>query len=136
MTTFVFTQAMMSASGVPGVKTPFTPAAFNVPTSSSGMMPPPNTTMSVASCSLSSSMTRANSVICAPERTDSPIASNDTSSLEQGIPPSSTFWYQGSAALTTIPVQLYASLGWWPRELTTAIVPEFTLQLPAWRVET
>jgi hypothetical protein len=57
-----------------------------------------------------------------------PIASNDTSSLEQGIPPSSTFWYQGSAALTTVPVQLYASLGWWPRELTTAICPASSIQ--------
>ena len=41
-------------------------------TSSSGMMPPPNTTMSAASRAASSSVTLANRVMWAPERTDRP----------------------------------------------------------------
>ena len=43
--------------------------------SASGMIPPPNTTMSVASRSRSRSMTLANSVMWAPESTDRPMAS-------------------------------------------------------------
>jgi len=57
-----------------------------------------------------------------------PIAPNDTSPLTDGIPPGATFWYQGSAALNTSPVQLYASLGWWPRELTQPVCPATSLQ--------
>ena len=45
---------------VPGVKIPLTPAACRGPMSSSGMMPPPKTTMSGAPCSRSSSSTRGN----------------------------------------------------------------------------
>ena len=43
--------------------------------SSSGMIPPPKTTMSAASRSASSSMSLWNSVMCAPDSTDSPTRS-------------------------------------------------------------
>ena len=43
--------------------------------SASGMIPPPKTTMSAASRSFSSSITLANSVMCAPDSTERPTAS-------------------------------------------------------------
>ena len=61
--------------GAPGVKIAATPIALSSAMSASGMIPPPNTTMSSASRSFSSSSTRANWVMCAPDSTDSPIAS-------------------------------------------------------------
>jgi hypothetical protein len=65
----------MSVVGAPGVKIFATPIAVSSAMSASGMMPPPNTTMSSAPCSFSSAMTRANSVMCAPDSTERPIAS-------------------------------------------------------------
>jgi hypothetical protein len=68
----------MSVVGVPGVKILATPIRYRSSMSASGMMPPPNTTMSVASRSRSRSMTRANSVMCAPDRIESPTASTSS----------------------------------------------------------
>ena len=51
-----------------------TPIAVSSAMSASGMMPPPNTTMSSAPCSFSSAMSRANSVMWAPDSTERPIA--------------------------------------------------------------
>ena len=56
-----------------------------------------------------------------------PIAPDDTRSLEEGIPPGATFWYQGAAALTG-GGGLYANIGWWPRELTQPVCPTTALQ--------
>jgi hypothetical protein len=57
-----------------------------------------------------------------------PIAPDDTRSLEEGIPPGATFWYQGSAALTGSG-GLYANIGWWPRaEITQPVCPATALQ--------
>jgi hypothetical protein len=73
--TFSRTQSTMSCVGVPGVKTLRTPRRCNSGMSSSGMIPPPNTAMSVACRSRRSCITRANSVRCAPDSTESPIPS-------------------------------------------------------------
>lgn len=70
-----FTQATISVVVAPGVKISATPFSFSGAMSASGMIPPPNTLMSAASRSARSSSTRANSVLCAPERIDRPIAS-------------------------------------------------------------
>ena len=64
----------------PGVKVCATPISASATRSCSGMMPPPNTVMSSASASASSAITLANSVRCAPDRTDSPIASASSAS--------------------------------------------------------
>ena len=58
-----------------GVKIRATPNSASDSRSASGIIPPPNTTMSAASASRSNSITLANSVRWAPERTDSPIPS-------------------------------------------------------------
>jgi hypothetical protein len=52
-----------------------TPIRSSSAMSASGTMPPPNTTMALAPRSYSSSSIRANWVMWAPERIDSPIAS-------------------------------------------------------------
>jgi len=59
----------------PGVKIFATPACSSSGMSAFGMMPPPNTTMSVALRSSSSLTSLANSVMCAPESTERPTAS-------------------------------------------------------------
>jgi hypothetical protein len=53
------TKRTMSWVEVPGVKSSFTPMALSAVMSSAGMIPPPNTAMSSAPFSLSSSSTRA-----------------------------------------------------------------------------
>ena len=68
----------MSVVDAPGVKIFATPARVSSAMSASGMIPPPNTTMSPASWSRSSSMTLGNSVMCAPESTESPTASTSS----------------------------------------------------------
>ena len=68
----------MSVVDAPGVKIFATPCVVSSAMSASGMMPPPNTTMSPASCSLSSSMTRGNRVMWAPDSTDRPTASTSS----------------------------------------------------------
>lgn len=51
-----------------------------------------------------------------------PVASAPNVSLEQGIPPDASFFYQGTSALTSpspsVPAELYANVGWFPRALT------------------
>jgi hypothetical protein len=47
------------------------------------------------------------------------LATTDTESLENGIAPSSTFWYQSAAKLTG--GDLYAAIAWWPRELVDPV---------------
>ncbi|TMQ14923.1 MAG: hypothetical protein E6J90_26140 [Deltaproteobacteria bacterium] len=49
------------------------------------------------------------------------VAATDNEPLEHGIPPSSTFWYQGTAQVAAVGGGDYAATGWWPRELTTSI---------------
>ena len=66
---------MISLVVAPGVKIFATPISSSGATSSSGTMPPPKTTMSLASRSFSSSISLRNSVMWAPERTESPTAS-------------------------------------------------------------
>ena len=72
---FSRTQSTISPVRAPGVNTFATPISVSSGMSASGTMPPPNTTMSEASRSASSSITLAKSVMCAPESTDSPTAS-------------------------------------------------------------
>src|SRR5213593_2191355 len=69
-----FTKSTISFMGAPGLNKAFTPAVLSARRSSSGMIPPPNRTMSSAPCSFSSSSTRRKSVLCAPERMLKPIA--------------------------------------------------------------
>ena len=69
------TQSTISVVVAPGVKIFATPICSSSAMSASGMIPPPNTVMSVASRSRSSSSTRLNWVMCAPDRIDKPIAS-------------------------------------------------------------
>ena len=78
MAEFGRTQATISVVGAPGVKILATPIRDSSAMSASGMMPPPNTTMSAAPRARSSSMTRANSVMCAPDRMESPTASTSS----------------------------------------------------------
>ena len=66
---------MISPVVAPGVNTLATPISVSSGMSASGTIPPPNTTMSEASRSRRRSMTRANSVMWAPDSTDMPIAS-------------------------------------------------------------
>src|SRR4029079_10548309 len=73
-----FTNSTISFMEAPGLNNPLTPAALRSRRSSSGMIPPPNRTMLPASCSLSNSSTRRNSVLCAPERMLKPIASTSS----------------------------------------------------------
>ncbi|CAM5514772.1 hypothetical protein SMICM304S_08199 [Streptomyces microflavus] len=65
----------ISAVGAPGANNSATPSFFSGAMSSSGMIPPPNTLMSSASRSFSSSITFANSVLCARRGSRGPIAS-------------------------------------------------------------
>ena len=65
-------QAVMSASGAPGVKISATPARFSSGMSASGMIPPAKTSTSPAPWSPRVSMIRGNSVMCAPDRIDKP----------------------------------------------------------------
>ena len=69
------TQSTISVVVAPGVKIFATPIRSSSGMSSSGMMPPPKTTTSSTPRSRISSDSRANRVMCAPERTDSPTAS-------------------------------------------------------------
>src|SRR5207253_4956264 len=73
-----FTKSMMACSEVPGPKISTTPIFFRASASSWGMMPPPNTTMSEALRSLSSSRMRGISVMCAPLCRLTPIASTSS----------------------------------------------------------
>ncbi len=73
--TFARTHSTIDAVVAPGVNTLATPICSSSGMSPSGMMPPPKTTMSSASRSLSRSTTLRNSVMCAPESTDRPTAS-------------------------------------------------------------
>src|SRR5205823_6935089 len=66
-------QSTIPWRGAPGVKISATPRFLSSSMSSSGMMPPPNTTMSPAPFSLSTSITRGNSVMCAPAWMERPI---------------------------------------------------------------
>src|SRR5207248_5861389 len=65
-------QSTMSCSGVPGVNISSTPRFLSAVMSSSGMMPPPKTMMSVALRRFNSSTTAGNSVMCAPEWMERP----------------------------------------------------------------
>lgn len=47
------------------------------------------------------------------------LAATDSEPLENGLPPSSTFWYQASARLTG--GDQYAAIAWWPRALTSTL---------------
>jgi len=47
------------------------------------------------------------------------VAATDSEPLENGIPPSSTFWYEAAAKLTG--GDQYAALSWWPRELADTV---------------
>src|SRR6185369_17718853 len=67
------TQPLISPVVAPGVKTLATPSSSRTGMSSSGMIPPPKSTMSEASRSASSSTSRRKSVMWAPERTERPI---------------------------------------------------------------
>src|SRR5262249_15433222 len=58
--TFCFTHSITCSVFAPGVKISRTPARLNPAMSSSGTIPPPNTAMSAAPRSRSSSMTRGN----------------------------------------------------------------------------
>src|SRR5580704_386125 len=79
------TQSTISVVAAPGVKILATPIRLSSAMSSPGMIPPPNTTMSVASRSFSNSSTRANWVMCAPDSTESPIASASSCSAAATI---------------------------------------------------
>src|SRR5690606_26088630 len=72
------TKSIGALVGVPGPNSLPTPCASSAAMSSSGMMPPPITSTWSIPCCFSSSSTRGNSVMCAPERTDS--ATTSTSS--------------------------------------------------------
>jgi hypothetical protein len=68
-------KSMISLVEAPGVKTSATPSFFSSGMSSAGIVPPTVRTTSSAPCSFSSSAIRGTSVMCAPERIDSPTAS-------------------------------------------------------------
>ncbi len=69
----------------PGVKIFATPSCLSSSMSAAGMMPPPKTMMSLAPRSFSSSSTRPNCVIWAPERIDRPIPSASSCSAAATI---------------------------------------------------
>ena len=75
---FVSIHFTMSWVLEPGVKIAATPLSFSFGMSSSGMMPPPKTLMSVAFYLFSRSMTAGESVMCAPDMIDMPIASTSS----------------------------------------------------------
>src|SRR5437899_1445508 len=90
----------MTLSGVPGPKTALTPARFSFGTSSSGMIPPPTTTMSPDFRFFRRRTTSGNKVMCAPLREDRPIAS--TSSWIAASTMSSGVWRR-PVYMTSIP---------------------------------
>ena len=69
------TQPVISVVVAPGVKIFATPSASSGAMSSSGTMPPPNTPMSEASRSASSSTSFLNRVMCARDSTERPTRS-------------------------------------------------------------
>src|SRR2546428_7357732 len=79
----------MTLSGVPGPKTALTPARFSFGTSSSGMIPPPTTTLSPDFRFFRRVTTSGNNVMCAPLREDRPIASTSSwmaaSTMSSGV---------------------------------------------------
>src|SRR2546426_4721587 len=79
----------MTLTGVPGPKTALTPARFSFGTSSSGMIPPPTTTLSPDFRFFRRRTTSGNKVMCAPLREDRPIASTSSwiaaSTMSSGV---------------------------------------------------
>src|SRR6185503_10360000 len=76
--TLSLTHATICPSEVPGVKRAATPFCLSGSTSSSGMIPPPNTATSVTPRARRASRTAGNSVLCAPDMIESPIASTSS----------------------------------------------------------
>ena len=74
----VLSRSMVAVVGLPGPKTARTPISFRAGTSSSGMMPPAQTTTSSTPRAGSSSKMRGKSVRWAPLRIERPIASTSS----------------------------------------------------------
>ena len=68
----------ISETGVPAVKMPDTPNAFNLLMSSSGIIPPTRTMISSASCSFKHEINLLVKERCAPYNMDKPITSTSS----------------------------------------------------------
>src|SRR5581483_2794668 len=73
--TFARRNSTMSRVGAPGVNTSATPSLFSSRASSVGIVPPTTTSTSSASLARRSSRMRGTSVMCAPDRMETPTAS-------------------------------------------------------------
>src|SRR5207237_1252417 len=83
--TFSRTHSAIDLVVAPGVKISRTPSFFSSGMSESGMIPPPKTITSSAPCFLSRSITAGNSVMCAPDMIERPIASTSSCSAAATI---------------------------------------------------
>src|SRR5262249_7527505 len=79
------TQSTMSCVDAPGLRMAATPSLRNAASSSAGMIPPPNTTTSLAPRAFSASSTAGISVMCAPDMIDRPTASADSCTAAAAI---------------------------------------------------